>query len=116
MGNTVNIKGELLTLLGSKNTDGVIVVELNELNQVRRGEGATAPSSKAGYAIGGSFVNTTNGAVYRNTGTAASCTFTLMVPVTTSSVTGTMIGLVDTANGKTYHLTTTNGVLELVEV
>ena len=79
MGNTVNIKGELLTLLGSKNTDGVIVVEKNELNQVRRCEGTiTAPSGKAGYDIGASYVNTSTGAVYRNTGTTASCTFTLI--------------------------------------
>jgi hypothetical protein len=86
MGNSVNIKGELLTLLGSKNTDGILVVELNELNQVRRCEGAAAPSAKTGYAMGCEFINTTTGATYRNTGSVTSCTFALQTPPSSGSI------------------------------
>ena len=42
------------------------------------GVSSAVPSAKSGYAVGCLFICTDNGAMYRNTGTTASCTFTLI--------------------------------------
>ena len=39
----------------------------------------TIPSSTAGYAVGCLLIDTTNGDLYHNSGTTASCTFTTKV-------------------------------------
>ncbi len=48
--------------------------------------GTTVPSATAGYSIGCLYIKTDNGAQYRNTGTTASCTFTLIGTVGAGSV------------------------------
>ena len=52
---------------------------------------ANIPSAVAGYAIGCILIATDTGAQYYNTGTAASCTFTLQGTVTAGSVTLAML-------------------------
>jgi len=49
-----------------------------------RGTVANLPSSVAGYAVSCIYQATDSGAIYENTGTAASCTFTLMDTASTS--------------------------------
>lgn len=65
-----------LTLPGVKNVDGVIVRTKDDLGKVLDCSGTIAPpSGKAGYAIG-CFYRKSDGTMYRNTGSATSCTFT----------------------------------------
>jgi len=49
-----------------------------------RGTVANLPSAVAGYAVSGLYMATDSGAVYENTGTATSCTFTLLDTAATS--------------------------------
>jgi hypothetical protein len=85
-----------------------------------RGTVASLPSSVAGYAVSCIYQATDSGAIYENTGTASSCTFTLMDTAATSlqlpeaatdatTTTGTSLALtqntVTTGNGLTQSLT-----------
>jgi hypothetical protein len=67
--------------------------------------GASVPSAKPGYAVGCTLVLNTNGAVYRNTGTTASCTFTTVGTISAASVTGAM--LTSKVNYSSVAVTTT---------
>jgi hypothetical protein len=72
-----------LTLLGAKNDDGVTVYTRDGNLKITACSGSsTAPSAKAGYAMGCDYLNTTTGVHYKNTGSITSCTFTLAASVT----------------------------------
>ena len=90
---------------GSENADGVIVTDRDVNEFVTKCYGIiAAPSAKAGYQVGCEYLDTATAVKYVNVGTTLSCTFRVgpVVP--------------DTANGKYYTLSSTNGVFELVEV
>lgn len=79
-----------LTLVGS--TDfGTTVLQKDASGNSLLARGASVPSAVAGFAIGGQFEHTSTGALYLNTGTAASCTFTLTGTVAGNSVTLAML-------------------------
>jgi len=64
---------------GESNADATVKVVLKDgSDNALIATGTTVPSATKGYAIGCEFIKTDNGALYRNTGTAASCTFTLV--------------------------------------
>lgn len=67
----------VLTIHG-ENKGGVNGLLKNAAGKLLMASGASVPSAVAGYAIGCLFVKNDNGAMYRNTGTAASCTFTII--------------------------------------
>ena len=77
---------------GAENGDGVIVTDrdYNELVTACYGT-ITAPSAKKGYQIGATYTNRSTGAIYVNTGTTLSCTFTLQSSTPAASVTGAML-------------------------
>lgn len=76
-------------LKGRLNSDSVYVLLNDAVDNALVVSGATVPSAKAGYAIGCTFIKTDNGAQYRNTGSATSCTFTLIGTVTGGSISAT---------------------------
>lgn len=67
----------VLTITGEKK-NGINGLLKNGDGKLIMASGALVPSAVAGYAIGCLFVKTDNGAMYRNTGTTASCTFTII--------------------------------------
>jgi hypothetical protein len=89
--NMVQSTIEELTLPGIVNVDGVAVLTLTGDGNVLLCLGTTAPSGKAGYAVGGKFVNTSTGAHYINTGTTASCSFVIQTTTPAATVTGAML-------------------------
>ena len=91
---------------GVYNADGVQAPFRNDLQQWTRIFGSTAPSGKAGYAVACIFSNTTTGAVYSNTGSITSCTFTLLTATPAATVTGAML---TTKAGYFTVATNTNG-------
>ena len=73
--------------LGTAGNDAtVVVLSKNSVNKITRAKCTTVPSAKAGYAIGCELTKTDTGAKYQNTGTAASCTFTLLGTTSAGSV------------------------------
>lgn len=56
--------------------DGLGVIATNELGQIIQAYGGTNPSGVPGYLPACLFQNTTDGKLYRNSGSVTSCTFT----------------------------------------
>ena len=72
---------------------GVMVLKLDASGNALLAAGTTVPSALAGYAKGCMFIDTDKSGsnVYFNTGTAASCTFTLVGTIGALSVTGALL-------------------------
>jgi hypothetical protein len=86
MGRTKETLGEVV-LKGALNSDGVLVTQRDQnLNATEGWAATTPPSGKAHYAVGCRFTDTANGAVYYNTGSVTSCTFTMVGTVAAGSV------------------------------
>ena len=98
--------GEVV-LEGAINQDGVYALlrDLN-LNVFYCAGTSTAPSGKAHYAVGCTYVNMTTGAKYVNTGSITSCTFVLQSSTPAATVTGAML---TTKAGYFSVATTTTG-------
>lgn len=78
------------TLVGIA-VQGVTVYERSTTGKIVRAEGASLPSAKAGYAVGGTFFKTgARAGIYVNVGTEASCIFRR----TTKTLTATEYGFV----------------------
>jgi hypothetical protein len=83
-GNVPVVEG--VQVKGFKNADGVTVLLLDVNGNVLDASGTAAPpSAKAGYAIGGIY-RRSSVALYINTGTTASCTFTAVGTITNGSI------------------------------
>lgn len=80
----------VLTITG-ENNNSIKGILKDGNGKLLMASGTSVPSAVAGYAVGGSFIKTDNGAMYRNTGTTASCTFTLIGTVASDSVTLAML-------------------------
>lgn len=76
-------------LKGKLNSDSVYVLLSDGSNNALIVSGTSVPSATTGYAIGCFYIKTDNGAQYRNTGSATSCTFTLIGTVGAGSVSAT---------------------------
>lgn len=85
------------------------------------GYGVTVPSAVTGWAPGAIFIDTDSNAVYMNTGTAASCTFTALLPLTGGTMTGTLVSagvrqkytIVESATNVTITAAMLNGFVEV---
>lgn len=85
------------------------------------GWGTTVPSATAGYAPGAVFIDTDSNVVYLNTGTATSCTFTALLPLTGGTMTGTIVSAgvqqkyttVASATNVTITTAMLNGIVEV---
>jgi hypothetical protein len=85
--NRTNVVDGALWIKGQGNGDATVRMILRDPTGLAQlVSGTTVPSATAGYAIGCLFIKTDNGAQYRNTGTAASCTFTLIGTISAGSV------------------------------
>lgn len=73
-----NWSAENVTMKALKNGLGYIVFTHNT---------GSAPSSKPGYEVGGLYINETTGALYYNSGSRTSCTFTLIGTVADNTLT-----------------------------
>jgi hypothetical protein len=91
MGRNIQTFGEVV-LEGAINQDGVNVMlrDLN-LNAFYCAGASTAPSGKAHYAVGCTYVNMTTGAKYVNTGSITSCTFVLQSATPSNTITTAML-------------------------
>jgi len=73
---------DVITLTGGapsvSTTPNVLIRDVNDRRLLVVGVSSAVPSGKKEYAIGCLFICSDNGAMYRNTGTTASCTFTLI--------------------------------------
>lgn len=71
---------------GALDANSVTVFLKDTSNNVIFGRAATMPNAKSGYAIGCMLEDSTNGAIYVNSGTAASCTFNNVGAVAASEI------------------------------